>query len=493
MSENRKSSTLTRRNFAGALGGTAVLPALGRRAFAFESADVIVIGAGLAGLNAALNLEMEGLSTIVLEADDYVGGRTRTFDLPTGPTNAGGQTIGPYYARVRDVADCLQVPLFNPAGRVTMGNYVNGTLTAASDWATSSANKTTGKERNVQPGALEFFYLSNNNPLPDVESWIEDSQAHLDVPLAQYLKSVGASDEALRLINVTINVFDLSTGSALSYLRDIKRLQWGIAENTDTTNRSTYGADSSDDGFEFSEVVGGTQRLCEAMAAALKGEVRLHQLVRSIDMSGDAVEVKTVDGSRFQGKYVISAVPFSALRKIDVRPGFEGRQQEAIRYSMHNNSLRVFLEVSDPFWENDIGDPGLYSDSPIERVFARADENGEVYALDSWINGNAAYRLDSLPTEDVGQFVVDTLARIRPASKGKVRALKVHSWAKHSASGCCRHTYDAGQVKRWADVMAQPWGRLHLAGEQTRSIENGMEAAAKSGERAAFEIMERTV
>jgi monoamine oxidase len=38
--------------------------------------------------------------------------------------------------------------------------------------------------------------------------------------------------------------------------------------------------------------------------------------------------------------------------------------------------------------------------------------------------------------------------------------------------------------------MAKPHNRLHLAGEQTRSIENGLEAAAKSGERAAFEIME---
>jgi len=493
MSRTKSSIALTRRTFAGALGGTAVLPAVGRRAFAYESADVIIIGAGLAGLNAALNLEMEGLSTIVLEAADYVGGRVRTFDLPTGPTNAGGQTIGPYYARVRDVADRLQVPLFEPAGRVAMGNYINGSLTAASDWSNSEANKTTGNERSVQPVALEFFYLSNNNPLPDVESWTEEDQARLDIPLVEYLKNVGASDEALRIIGLTINVFDLSTGSALAYLRDIKRLQWGIADNSSSTTRSTYGASSAEDGFTFSEVVGGTQRLSEAMAAALKGEVRLNTMVHAIVMTKSGVEVKTVHGGRYQGKFAISAVPFTALRKINVSPGFEGLQQEAIRYSMHNNSLRVFLEVSDPFWENDIGDPGLYSDSPIERVFARANENGEVFALDSWINGNAAYRLDSLPTEEVGQFVVDTLARIRPASKGKVRALKVHSWAKHSASGCCRHTYDAGQVSRWAGVMAQPWGRLHLAGEQTRSIENGMEAAAKSGERAAFEIMERFV
>jgi monoamine oxidase len=481
---------LTRRTTLGALGSSALVPSFARRAFAFESADVVVIGAGLAGLNAALNLQDEGLSVIVLEAADYMGGRVRTFDLPTGPTNAGGQTIGPYYARVRDLAYRLDVPLISPPGRMPMANYVNGSLVASSDWATSKSNKTIGREKSVQPGALEFFYLNNNNPLPDVESWIEPEQAQYDVPLAQYLKSKGASDEALRLLSVTINVFDLSTGSALAYLRDIKRLQWGIAQSDDN-NRSTYGASASD-GFEFSEVGGGTQRLTEAMAAALKSEVRLNQSVRAIHMSDDGVDVKTLDGSVFKGKYVISAIPFTALRKIDVTPGFEGRQQDAIRYSMHNNSLRVFMEATEPFWENDVGDPGLYTDTPIERVFASTNEEG-AYVLNSWINGNAAYRLDSLPTESVAELVVDTLAKIRPASKGKVKVMKVHSWAKHSASGCCRHTYEAGQVGQWADVMAKPWSRLHLAGEQTRSIENGMEAAAKSGERAAFEIMERAV
>jgi len=152
--------------------------------------------------------------------------------------------------------------------------------------------------------------------------------------------------------------------------------------------------------------------------------------------------------------------------------------------------VRVFMEYSAPFWEDDIGEAGLYTDTAIERVFALTNEEGEIYGLNCWVNGNAAYRLDQLPTEVVGDFVVETLGKIRPASKGKVRALKVHSWAKHSASGCCRHVFEAGQVTEWADVMAKPHNRLHLAGEQTRSIENGLEAAAKSGERAAFEIME---
>ncbi|MDG2242364.1 MAG: FAD-dependent oxidoreductase [Rhodospirillaceae bacterium] len=482
---------LSRRSFNATLGAAASLPLLGRKAFAFESADVIVVGAGLAGLNAALNLESEGYSVIVLEAADYVGGRTRTFDFPAGPTNAGGQTIGPYYARVRDLADRLGVPLMSPPGRIAMGNYVRGELVSSADWPNAKVNKTVGAERNIQPGAMEFFYLSNNNPLPDVESWTEAEQAHLDVSIARYMINKGASEEALRLASITMNVFSLSTGSALAYLRDIKRLQWGIANTNNQNTRATYGASTEDDGFEFSEVVGGTQRLCEAMAGALKGEVRLNQPVRSISMTGDDVEVKTVDGSRFQSKYVVSAVPFSVLRNIEVFPHFEGRQKDAIRQSAHGNTVRVFMEPTEPFWEDDIGEAGLYTDTAIERVFARSNEEGEIIGMDCWVNGNAAFRLDQLPSESVGEFVVDSMARIRPASKGKLKVIKVHSWAKHSASGCCRHVFEAGQVGEWADVMAKPHDRLHLAGEQTRSIENGMEAAAKSGERAAFEIMER--
>lgn len=483
-------SMLSRRGFGLGLGAVASLPLLGRKAFAFESADVIVVGAGLAGLNAALNLEAEGYSVIVLEAADYVGGRTLTFDLPIGPTNAGGQTIGPYYARVRDLADRLDVPLIPNPSRVAMGNYVNGALVSSVDWRDSKANKTVGVERGIQPGSLEFFYMSSDNPLPDVESWTEKEQAHLDVSIARYMLDKGASEEALRLASVTMNVFSLSTGSALAYLRDLKRLGWGTENDTDE-NRSTYGGGSSSGEFAYNEIAGGTQRLPEAMAAALKGEVRLNQQVRSISMAGDAVNVQTSDGNRFQGKYVVSAVPFSVLKNIDVFPHFEGVQRSAVRQSAHGNTLRVFMDFTSPFWEDDIGDPALYTDTAIERVFARENEEGEIFALDCWVNGNAAYRLDQLPTETVGDFVVDTLGKIRPSSKGKVRAMKVHSWAKHSASGCCRHVFEAGQVAEWTDVMAKPHGRLHLAGEQTRNIENGMEAAAKSGERAAYEIMER--
>jgi monoamine oxidase len=471
-----------------ALGATVALPWVARPVLAQETADVIIIGAGLAGLNAALNLEAAGMSVIVLEAADYVGGRTRTFDLPVGPINAGGQTVGPYYARIRDIVDRLKVPTIPAPRSLAMGNYVNGLLVASKDWAASKANRTVGVERAIQPVGLEYYYMSRkNNPLPDPESWGESDQARYDVPLADFLRGKGASDEALRLINVTINAFDLSSASALAYLRDVKWLEWGVA-STDTGSRGTYDVGS---GGDYNEIAGGTQRLPEAMARALKQDVRLNTLVRAIDSTDRGVEVATHDGRRYGAKYAIAAVPFSALRNIDIQPGLTGAQADAVRSSAHGNAVRVFMEFTGPFWESDIGEPSLYSDTAIERVFANPDDAGKPFALNCWVNGSGANRLDQLPETAVADFVVAELARIRPSSKGRVKVLKVHSWAKHSASGCCRHVFNAGQVTAWADAVATPHGRLHFAGEQTRRIESGMEAAAVTGERAAYEIIER--
>lgn len=482
-------SRISRRGFNVALASSVIGSIVGRPARAAENADVIVIGAGLAGLNAALILEEQGYRVIVLEAADYVGGRTRTFDLPVGPTNAGGQTVGPYYGRLRDLISRLEVPVVpvNTSGKT--GVYVNGALMSSADWPRSSANKTVGAERAVPPGALEFFYLARDNPLPDAAKWTEAEYARYDVPLTTYLRSRGASAEAIRLIDVSINAFDLSSCSALAYLRDIRMLQAGVT-NTGSNTRSTYDA-NSEGGLAFHEIAGGTQRLPEAMARALKGEVRLNRAVASIDMSGGNVEVRTLDGSRYSAKYAIAAVPFSALRNVDVYPNFTGAQFDMVRNSAHGNTVRVFMEYSTPFWESDIGEAGLFTDTAIERVFAHTNAAGEVYVLDCFVNGNAAYRLDQMPTDAVGEFVVNQLAQIRPSSKGRLKVLKVHSWAKHSASACCRHVFNVGQVGVWADVMATPHHRLHLAGEQTRSVDSGMEAAASTGERAALEILKR--
>src|SRR5256885_3499878 len=76
-------------------------------------ADVIVVGAGLAGLSAARELQRRGASVLVLEARDRVGGRTLNEPIGDGKVvEVGGQWIGPGQDRIAALARELGVDTF---------------------------------------------------------------------------------------------------------------------------------------------------------------------------------------------------------------------------------------------------------------------------------------------------------------------------------------------------------------------------------------------
>src|SRR5437867_4406463 len=123
---------ITRRGLIGAAAAgaaAAALPASGRAAAkrnSARSADVIVVGAGLAGLTAAREIVKAGRSVIVLEARDRVGGRVLTHSLGGSDyAELGGMFIGPTQDHIQALADGVGVgtfPTYNTGNNVFYGN-----------------------------------------------------------------------------------------------------------------------------------------------------------------------------------------------------------------------------------------------------------------------------------------------------------------------------------------------------------------------------------
>ncbi|MBP6514615.1 MAG: FAD-dependent oxidoreductase, partial [Steroidobacteraceae bacterium] len=110
-----QNNTIDRRTFllgtAATLAASASPRVLGLASGDSAPADVIVVGAGLAGLAAALTLEAGGASTLVLEAQRRVGGKMLTFSKVPGLPEAGGQSIGAGYGRLIAAANQFGVKL----------------------------------------------------------------------------------------------------------------------------------------------------------------------------------------------------------------------------------------------------------------------------------------------------------------------------------------------------------------------------------------------
>lgn len=450
-----------------------------------EKVDVVVIGAGLAGLNAAVNLEDLGVSVLVLEAQSHIGGRLKTLRSNGRGYECGATTIGPEYGRVRSLAARFNVPLVAPHRRGGMAFHINGTFGAAKDWANSPANRTSGWERTVLPVQLEQNTINRYGKLPVVDAWRSESELKWDIPLDQFYRECGLSEEAIRLIEITSNVETLSSTSALFQMKELQSLgSWGAAGGQ---KNSVYEAGGED----FHYIGGGSDRLPQAIAAGLKGGVRTNSPVVAIDMTNRGCTVTCADGSVVHCQYVISAVPFTALSKIRITPEPTGLRAESIHNSQYMGTTNFFFEVTRPYWEIDKADPGLITDSPIERVFANKGDSGEVEWLNVWINGKTARTIDSMGLQAGVTFVMDELFRLRPSMRGAITFAGMHSWGVNPYVTGNKHLFKPGQVARFGAQIAEPWHRLHFAGEHTRDVEPGMEAAAATGERAAFEILEK--
>jgi monoamine oxidase len=465
-------SKFSRRTVTKALAAAAVAPALTRcGGTPAEKADVLVIGAGIAGLYAAWLLQQQGLSPLVIEGSERIGGRLRTLDHLKGTPEAGGQTLDSMYARTLATLAELGIGTF-PRKSYAPGFAlaVNGELLDSKGWADSPANKLVGDERAVLPQQLADFFLDRTQPLKSLDGWMRPEARDFDSrSFAAELQRVGASAEAQRLTEILYDGRGLANISALFAYR--KRL---VAKSG---------------GGQFFRIHGGSARLPEALAKRLKREVQQDRAVTRIDVSDAGVEVRCTSGARYQARFALCSIPWSVLRGLVLKP--EPPQWALIGALPYNDITEVKLGFREPFWEADGLPAAMMSDLPFEKVLAVPAEDGSLNELNCWIDGEGAAELDRRAPGKIGEAVVADISKVRPAAAGKLEVLDVTSWGQNPFARGSYHFWGPGQITHYGEVARQPWGPLHWIGEHTAVLQQGIEGAMESAEREVLALLQR--
>lgn len=447
--------------------------------------DVIVVGAGLSGLNAALLLEEQGAKVAVLEGQDRIGGRLLTLDDVPGSPEAGGNEIGASYGRVRDAMARYGTTAVNMRPRTEKTEdhtclHIGGEIIRIEDWAKSPHNPFPKAHRTTLPWHLEFKLFEGPNPLSSPAQFIDPAYAEHDISIYQYLKDQGFSDPAIQLGAGT----NMGQGNAP---KDLSLLHW--------FNVMAF-VKMSSGGPPMPSIAGqgGNQRIPEAMAKALRADVRTQAKVIGIRDEAEQVVVELADGAQLTARHVIVTAPFAALRNLHLDAPITPKQKQAIDEIDYTRVTQLHYRPTRKFWEMDGLPPSMWTDSKAARFLALRNNPNDADEITSFVvyaNDHIALHLDTLGPEAANQQTLSHLASIRPSTKDALEFVKYHSWQEDPFAGGAYAAWKPGQVSAFGRGMSAPAGRVHFAGAHTSIVTRGMEAAMESGERAAFEVLDR--
>jgi monoamine oxidase len=441
--------------------------------------DVIVIGAGLSGLHAALTLEAAGARVLVLEAQRRVGGRIHSMRQVGSTAEAGGTYIGAGYSRVIGAAARHGVELMDVTPVLEFFReqdlVLRGEIIRQKDWPTHPANDYPAGDRAHLPWNYHRVLTMRDNPLANPAEWLDPRHAHLDVSAHEWFESLGLSERAI----ATAYGLNVSFGRDA---RDVSALLLLFRGAFSTAQRAL--APGASLGYTARH---GVQRIPEAMATAVRGGVELGHEVRSIDLRADDAVVECTDGRRFTARHVIAAVPPGVLRHIAIEPRLPPLQAEAVAELPSQPLTQMYFAPRTRFWESDGYAASLFTDTRAGMLAAARDRERptEVTSLTAWITGDAAAELDRLAPADAGRAVIAAIEAVRPAAKNQLELLGQVSWGADPYAAGAWAYFRPGQVSRYARVLGQSHGRLHFCGEHLAAASRGMEGAMESAEEAA--------
>ncbi|MGJ7907981.1 flavin monoamine oxidase family protein [Actinopolyspora sp. H202] len=443
------------------------------------SVDVVIVGAGFAGLTAAERLVNTGVSVLVVEGRDRVGGRARTGEVAGVQVDLGATWVSPRHTAIRDLASRL--------GCTTTSQFDEGDNVL---WMAGQRSTYTGTIPEISPEALEDvgriqMALEELTSTINVDAaWESPDAGRLDaISFGDWLDQQQARTSTRALMSILSKVQwgcgpeDVSLLHALRYIRAVGGIDHML---------SVEGGQNQD------RITETTQEIARRLAQQLGDRVVVGTPVRRITQDDSGVTVST-DSEEINAKYAIVTTAPSHRADIDFQPALPDKA-EGVTKTWHLGTLsKAFVAYEKPFWRSSgLSGEALTDTGPVFITFDVSPDDSGPGVLMTFCDPRV---FDGFNSEDRRGRVIQQLVELYGPQAGIPIDYVDHCWSAESepfAPGGPNPAVAPYTYVSYGSALAEPHGRVHWAGVETAGEWAGtMNGAVLTGQQAAERVAQR--
>jgi monoamine oxidase len=491
-------ATLSRRKFLENTGKTVLIGSLtglstkiSGRSFSGETPPrIVIVGAGMAGLNALHTFKKAGLDATVYEASGRTGGRILTVKGAMGEgtfTEFGGEFIDTNHEDMWALAKEFNLELLDYAQ-------------ASEEKLTKESFFFNGKHRTLKEVVEEFRHFADKikadaDRLPEEMSTAgyktkDPYIKKLDrMSLSQYLEKIGARGWIKEFIEVAYE----SEYGLSPQVQSAINLPILISTDTEGDKLELFG--ESDERYK---VLGGNQSILDALAQKYANHIEINRSLEAISRRNSGEYELRISGMSklVKANFVVIACPFSRLRLVDIRLKMPQLKWDSINTMGFGTNAKLMLGMSKHYWREQ-GYQGLcYSDIGIPNAWDNAQlqtGDNEAAGLSILFGGPSGIAVGKGSLNAQKDIYLPKWEKIFKGAKeyfnGKVA--RMH-WPTHPYTLGSYICYRTGQYTTIGGAESIPVDNVFFAGEHCGGDFSGfMNGAAKSGREAAEAIIQK--